>query len=292
MELAGTLPALITPMKDGGVDEDALRALVNKQIEGGVSGLVPCGTTGESVTLSGAEYDLVVGAVVAETKGRVPVIAGAGTVSTSHSIELAKKAKAQGADGLLLVCPYYNKPTQAGLEAHFRAILDGCSMPTMLYNIPGRTGVDLQVETLLRLLDRSEIVAIKEATGNVLRAQEILTRAGDRIAVFSGDDALTLAMMSLGAQGVVSVTCNAFPSQVSEVTTLAAEGKWLEARRAHLRLAPVHQSMFVESNPGPIKFIASELGLCQPEIRLPMVWPSKVTQDTLRGTLQQAGLLS
>lgn len=279
-------------MKDGAVDETSLRALVNKQIEAGVAGLVPCGTTGESVTLSIREYEQVVGAVVEETAGRVPVFAGAGTISTAHSIELCKRAKAKGTDGLLLVCPYYNKPTQAGLEAHFRAIFAACSLPTMLYNIPSRTGIDLQVETLLRLADRSEIVAIKEATGNVLRAQEIIARAGERFTVLSGDDALTLPMMSIGAKGVVSVTANAFPSQVSAVTSLALEGKWEQARRAHLQLVPVHQAMFIESNPGPIKFVAHRLGLCAPEVRLPMVWPDEESQRTIQEVLRQAGLAS
>ncbi|HHH30374.1 MAG TPA: 4-hydroxy-tetrahydrodipicolinate synthase, partial [Polyangiaceae bacterium] len=180
LSLRGVFPALVTPFADGAVDEEALRALVERTIEGGVAGLVPCGTTGECVTLDDAEHGRVIRCVVEQAAGRVPVIAGAGTASTRHSIHLAQQAKDVGADGLLLVCPYYNRPSQAGLEAHFRAILDEVPLPAVLYNIPGRTGVDLSVDTLERLSDVPEIVAIKEATGSVLRSQQIIARCGDR----------------------------------------------------------------------------------------------------------------
>lgn len=290
LTLEGTFPALVTPFRDGSIDEAALRALVERVIAGGVAGLVPCGTTGESVTLGDAEHATVVRIVVEEARGRVPVIAGAGTVSTRHSIHLARAAKEAGADGLLLVCPYYNRPTQAGLEAHFRAILGDVSLPTVLYNIPGRTGTDLALDTLERLADVPEIVAIKEATGNVHRSQNILARCGDRFQVLSGDDALTLPILSVGGAGVISVSANAFPREVSDVTRLWSEGKVAEARALHMRLLPVHHAMFVESNPGPIKALLADAGHLAPELRLPLVWPEESSVAELRAACAAAGV--
>lgn len=281
----GTMPALVTPFADGAIDEGALRALVSYCIEGGVNGLVPCGTTGESVTLSEHEHARVVRIVVEETKGRVPVVAGAGTVSTAHTIELARLCKEAGADGLLLVCPYYNRPTQDGLEAHFRAVLAAVPLPSILYNIPGRTGVDLSLETLERLANVRELVAVKEATGNVMRAQQIVAKLGDRFTVLSGDDALTLPMIAGGGRGVISVTANVLPRETSEVVRLAAQGRWNEAKALHLRLLAVHDAMFLESNPGPVKAAVVARGLAKPEIRLPLVWPKASTIEKLTATL-------
>jgi 4-hydroxy-tetrahydrodipicolinate synthase len=288
LTLRGTYPALVTPFRDGQVDESALRALVDHVIEGGVEGVVPCGTTGESVTLSDAEHARVIAVVVEQAKGRVPVIAGAGTVSTRHTIELAEHARAAGADGLLLVCPYYNRPTQAGLEAHFRAVLAAVPLPSILYNIPGRTGVDLALETLERLADVPAIVGIKEATGNVMRAQQILARCGDRFAVLSGDDALTLPMLSVGACGVISVTANLLPRSTSEVCRAWHAGDARRARELHLGLLPVHESLFIESNPGPVKMALSRGGLLAPEVRLPLVWPTADTGRKLEAVLARA----
>ena len=290
MTFTGTLPALVTPFRDGQVDEDALRALVERCIEGGVEGLVPCGTTGESVTLSTAEHTRVVRIVVEQANKRVPVVAGAGTVSTAHTIELSEIAKHAGADGLLLVCPYYNRPTQEGLEAHFRAVLRAVPMPTILYNIPGRTGVDLSVETLSRLSDVREIVGMKEATGNVLRSQQILTACGDRFTVLSGDDTLTLPILSIGGKGVISVVANLFPRETSEVVRLFNAGKHEAARALHLRLAPVHESMFIEANPGPIKAAMAKREWLRPEIRLPLVWPKAATMEKVESAITKAGL--
>ncbi len=290
LRVDGVLPALVTPFRGGRIDEAALRALVDRVIDGGVSGLVPCGTTGESVTLDDAEHGRVVRIVVEQAKGRVPVIAGAGTVSTRHSIHLAEQARAAGADGLLLVCPYYNRPTQAGLEAHFRAILAAVPLPAVLYNIPGRTGVDLAVETLERLGDVAPIVAIKEATGNVLRSQEILARCGDRFTVRSGDDALTLPVLSVGGRGVISVTANAFPREVCRVVERWAAGDAGGARTEHLRLFPVHQAMFLESNPGPVKAVLAAAGHLAPEVRLPLAWPSEATAAKVRAICDAANV--
>lgn len=290
MAYEGVYTALITPFRGGAIDERALRDLVERNIAGGVSGLVPCGTTGESVTLHGDEPGRVMRIVVDQAKKRVPVIAGTGTVSTHHTVELSRVAREAGADGLLLVCPYYNRPTQAGLEAHFRHVLKEVPLPAILYNIPGRTGVDLALETLEALCDVPSIVGIKEATGNVIRAQEILARFGDRFSVLSGDDALTLPMLSVGGSGVISVTSNIFPAEVSAVTAAWKAGDVAGARRKHLGLVPVHNAMFVESNPGPVKFAASLGGHIAPEIRLPLVWPSAASQEKVSATLARAGL--
>lgn len=279
LDLKGTFPALVTPMRDGGVDEHALRGLVARTIEGGVAGLVPCGSTGESVTLDDAEHLAIVRAVVDEAAGRVPVIAGAGTSSTRRSIRLAQQAKAAGADGLMLVNPAYNKPTQPGLEAHFRAIVAAAPLPTILYNIPGRTAVDLSADTLGRLADVPEIIGIKEATGTVIRAQQILSRFGDRFTVLAGDDALTLPMLAIGGQGVVSVTANVFPKETVQVAKRWHAGDVEGARAQHLRLLPVHQSMFLETNPGPVKAVLAEAGHVAPEVRAPLVWPMRATID-------------
>lgn len=287
----GAFTALVTPFADGRVDVDTLRALVERQIEGGINGLVPCGTTGESVTLDKAETETVFRAVVEQAKGRVPVIAGVGTNDTQKSIGLAALAKKCGADGLLVVVPYYNKPTQKGLEAHFRTLLDAARMPAMLYNIPGRTGIDLALETFASLADVEHVVAIKEATGNVVRAQQILARCGDRFDVLSGDDAITLPMMASGGSGVVSVTSNLLPGPVSKVASLMLEGKLAEARALHMKLVLVHESMFIEANPGPVKALMARAGLLKPEIRLPMVWPEPSTVERAASILDAAGFV-
>jgi len=290
LDVSGVHPALVTPWKHGVVDVDALRALVERMIEGGVSGLIPCGTTGESVTLDDEEHGLVVRTVVEQAAGRVPVLAGAGTVSTKHSIHLAQQAKGAGADGLMLVCPYYNKPTQAGLDAHFRAIVDAVPLPFIIYNIPGRTGVDLTVDTLAGLGDVPELVGIKEATGNVMRSQEILARCGDRFAVLAGDDANILPILAVGGVGVVSVTANAFPAQVCDVVAKWSAGDLAGARAAHLRLLPVHQAMFIETNPGPIKGLLARQGLVESSVRPPLAWPEDAVIDRLVAVCRAAGL--
>ena len=286
---AGALTALVTPFRDGQVDVEALRALVEAQIAGGIDGLVPCGTTGESVTLSTAEHALVVRSVVEQARGRVPVVAGAGSVSTAHSIDLVRLARDAKADGVLIVVPYYNKPTQAGLVAHYRAVLSAVSMPTILYNIPGRTGVDLGLDAMAQLAEVPEIVAVKEATGNVVRSQALLARFGERFTILSGDDGLTLPILSVGGQGVISVTSNLLPREVSEVIRLWNAGDVAGARRLHLRLVPVHESMFVESNPGPVKAALARLGRLAPEVRLPLVWPSAASQKLTLDALEAAG---
>jgi len=270
----GAFTALVTPFRDGAVDVEALRALVEAQIAGGIDGLIPCGTTGESVTLTATEHALVVRTVVAQAARRVPVVAGAGSVSTAHAIELAHASREAGADGLLVVVPYYNKPTQAGLVAHYRALARAVPMPTILYNIPGRCGVDLGLDAMAQLAEVPEIVAVKEATGNVLRSQALVARFGDRFSVLSGDDALTLPILAVGGAGVISVTANILPWAVSEVVRLWRRGDVAGARALHQRLLPVHEAMFVESNPGPVKSALAKAGRIAPEVRLPLAWPA------------------
>jgi 4-hydroxy-tetrahydrodipicolinate synthase len=286
----GAYTALVTPFRGGELDEKALRDLVERQIAAGIDGLVPCGTTGESVTLVGDEHARVVRIVVEQSKGRVPVIAGAGSNSTTKTVALSKACREAGADALLLVCPYYNKPTQAGLEAHFRAVLQAVPMPTMLYNIPGRTHVDLSAQTFLRLMDVEHIVAIKEATGNVVRAQEVAALCGDRFAILSGDDALTIGIMAVGGCGLVSVASNAFPKEVADIVHEMRDGDLAGARAAQHRMLPVYASMFVEPNPGPVKYVMAEAGHIAPEIRLPMTWPTETAKEHIRAAIDMAGI--
>ena len=260
--LRGAFTALVTPFQDDAdeIDFDALDALVERQIAGGIAGLVPCGTTGETPTLTDAEQTEVVRRTVAAAKGRAHVFAGTGSFSTRKTIEASKRALEAGATGVMVVMPYYNKPTQDGLFEHVRAVAQAVlSAPIILYNIPGRSGIDLGVETTERIVAACpNVVATKEATGNVLRCQELKRRLGTRLTVLSGDDALTLAMMAVGADGVISVTSNVYPAEVSEVVALASKGAsngasngdWAGARAKHFRLVPVHDAMFLESNPG------------------------------------------
>lgn len=287
----GALTALVTPFRDDKVDEKALRAIVADQIAGGIDGLVPCGTTGESVNLSHAEYEKVLQIVVDETRKRVPVIAGAGSASTRHTIELAQLAKRVGVDGLLVVVPYYNKPTQDGIYAHYAAVASAVPLPLMAYNIPGRSAVDMALSTLERLAGIDSIVAIKEATGNVLRSSDILASLGERLTVLSGDDALTLPIMAVGGQGVVSVASNVAPSEVSKLVDLAKAGDYAAARKQHQRLRVLYEAMFIETSPGPVKAAMAMRGLMTSEIRLPMVSPGEASLARIRKALSELGLV-
>jgi len=273
LALQGTLTALVTPFSADGesLDLPALEALVEAQIQGGVSGLVPCGTTGEAPTLTEEEQLQVIKTTVAIAKGRVPVVAGTGSFSTKKTIHASKAALEAGADGVMVVMPYYNKPSQEGMRQHVLAIAKAVPCSIVLYNIPGRSVVDLAAETTARICDEApNVVAMKEATGNVLRAQELARRLGDRLTVLSGDDALTLPMMSVGARGVISVTSNVLPGPVSEVTRLALAGDWAGARKRHLALLELHGSMFLEPNPAPAKAALAHLGKMKPSVRLPL----------------------
>ncbi len=284
LSLQGTYTALVTPFRpDTSIDWAAFERLLEGQVAGKVSGVVPCGTTGESPTLSHDEHNDVVRRTVGVIKGRTQVIAGTGSNSKREAIEMSKAAEAAGVDALMVVVPYYNKPTQEGLFRHFVEVAKSVRLPIVVYNIPGRTGIDLAAETLARICDAAaNVVATKEATGNVLRAQKLASLLGDRLTILSGDDALTLPMMSVGARGVISVTSNLLPTDVSDVTTLALQGKWTEARRAHAALFSVHEAMFIEANPGPVKALLADTGMMLDGVRSPLVPVTEGTRAILK----------
>lgn len=286
--LSGTFTAIVTPFtKDGAeVDFEALDRLVDAQIAGGVSGLVPCGTTGESPTLSDEEQRDVIARVVQRTAGRVPVLAGTGSFSTKKTVSASKVAVQAGADGVMIVMPYYNKPSQDGMRAHVLEVAAAVDTPIVLYNIPGRSVVDLAADTTEKICKEAKnVVGMKEATGNVLRCQELVKRLGDRLTVLSGDDGLTLPMMAVGAKGVISVTSNVLPAETSRVTTLFLQGKLEEARRAHFDLLDLHALMFVEPNPAPAKAALAHLGMMNPSVRGPLVPASSPLAERIAAEL-------
>jgi 4-hydroxy-tetrahydrodipicolinate synthase len=289
LRFEGTYTALVTPMRDEPgepIDWDALDRLLEAQIAGGVSGIVPCGTTGESPTLSHEEHAQVVERTIRRVKGRVQVIAGAGSNSTREAIALSQHAAGAGADAVMVVVPYYNKPTQEGLYRHFVAIAASVRVPVVLYNIPGRSVVDLAPETLARIAEAApNVVAVKEATGNVLRAQRIVQTMGPRMTVLSGDDALTWPMIAVGARGVISVTSNVLPAEVSRATRLALDGAMEQARSAHLALLPVHDAMFLEASPAPVKAALAMRGLTRDTVRPPLVACTEGTRRAIAAAL-------
>ena len=277
LRLEGTLTALVTPFKDDqSIDWDAFDKHVEAQVAGGVSGIVPCGTTGESPTLEHEEELEMIRRCVKLAKGKCIVLAGTGSNATKTTLQSTQNAVRAGVDAVMLVVPYYNKPTDDGLYRHFTEVAASVSVPVVLYNIPGRTGIDLNLDTIGRICETaSNVVAVKDATGNVLRAQETVRRFGSRLTVLSGDDGLTLPMISVGARGVISVTSNLFPAEVSRVTRLALEGKLEEARREHFALLPVHEAMFVEANPSPLKAVLADKGRMKDVVRGPLARASE-----------------
>jgi 4-hydroxy-tetrahydrodipicolinate synthase len=288
----GVGTALITPFThDGSLDEAAVKRLARRQIEAGVHFLSPCGTTGEAPTLTHRDKLRVVELVLGEAKGKVPVLAGAGGYDTREAIELARDMERVGADGLLSVTPYYNKPTQEGLYQHFKAIADATQLPIMLYNVPGRTNVNMSVETTLRLSEIRNIVAIKEASGNVVQMAEIIAGAREDFMLLSGDDPLTVAVMAIGGRGVVSVASNEAPSEMAQVVELCEKGDFAAARKLHHWLLPLIQVNFVETNPIPCKAAMAAMGLIEENYRLPMVPPSAATRNKVVQVLQNLKML-
>ena len=290
----GTYTALVTPFtKDGSVDEPRLRELVENQIKAGVDGLVPCGTTGESPTLNHEEHNHVIELVVKFAAKRCQVIAGTGSNSTDEAISLTRHAKQAGADASLQVSPYYNKPTQAGLYAHFRAIAEASDLPMVLYNIPGRCGVDIANETIARLRrDLPKlVVGIKEATGNVDRVSQMRAMVDREFCILSGDDSLTLPMMSVGAVGVISVASNVVPREVTELSHAALKGDYERAGRIHARLFPLFKDLFIETNPVPVKAVLAMMGQMEEAYRLPLVAMADTNRAQLRKTLAALGVL-
>jgi 4-hydroxy-tetrahydrodipicolinate synthase len=290
---AGAGTALVTPFaRDGAVDEPALRRLVRRQIEGHIDVLVPCGTTGESATMTAAEQERVVAITIEEAKGGVPVLAGAGSNDTRVAIEKAKHMAALGADGVLSVGPYYNKPTPEGFHRHFSAIAEASTVPVVVYNVPGRTGSNIDAKTLLRLATHANIVAVKEASGNLGQVAEILRDRPSGFEVLSGDDAFTLAFMAHGGEGVISVVANQVPGPMHDLVAAAARGGFAEARRIYNRLLRLMNLNFVESSPIPVKASLALLGLCEESYRLPLCPPSDATREALRSALRELELLS
>jgi len=288
----GSLVAMVTPFRDGRVDEATLRDLVEFHVQHGTDGLVPCGTTGESPTLSHEEHNRVVEVVIQAAAGRIPVVAGTGSNSTAEAIELTVHAARAGAAGALLVSPYYNKPTQEGLYRHFRAVAEAApDLPLILYNIQGRTAVNIETDTLARLAQIPNIVGVKEASGSLDQMTQVILACGPDFTVVSGDDNLTLPLMAVGGRGVISVLGNFMAREIADLTHAALEGDWKRARELHLRLYPLCRAMFIETNPIPVKEAMAMLGMVRAEWRLPMCAMSAGNRDRLRTTLVQAGVL-
>jgi 4-hydroxy-tetrahydrodipicolinate synthase len=285
----GSIVALVTPFEDGKLDLEALDGLVEFQIEGGTNGIVPCGTTGESATLSHEEHEAVIERVVKRVDGRIPVIAGTGSNSTHEAIRLTRFAKEVGADGALLITPYYNRPTQEGLYRHFESIARSVDIPLILYNVPSRTGVNMLPETVIRLAELKNIIAIKEASGSMDQTAEILR--GADIDVLSGDDSLTLPLMSIGASGVISVAANVVPKDMVDMVDLASEGDFQGARDIHMRLFPLFKALFIETNPIPVKTALAILGKTSPELRMPLCAMAPAARQTLEKVLAELGIV-
>ena len=289
----GTGTALVTPFRhDGSLDERALHGLIQRQIEAGIDFLVPCGTTGESPTLTHEEHLRVVEVAVKLAKGKIPVLAGAGGYNTMEVIARAKELAAIGADGILSVTPYYNKPTQEGLFQHFRAIAEAVSLPIILYSVQGRTGVNIEPGTVKRLAEIENIVGIKEASGNISQMAAILNSVPDDFIALSGDDVITLPLMALGGRGVISVVSNEIPAEMTKLTRLALQGSFDGAREIHRRYHPLMEINFVESNPIPVKAALAEMGLLEAVWRLPLVPPKAENRARIRGVLETLGLVA
>ncbi len=288
----GSLTALITPFRKGKVDEQAFQDFVNWQIEQGSHGLVPCGTTGESPTLTHAEHKRVVELCVEAADGRVPVIAGAGSNSTSEAIDFTKHAKEAGADAVLVVTPYYNKPTQEGLVLHYLAIANAVDIPIIIYNIPARCVIDMSVETMAKLAEHDNIVGVKDATNDLTRPQKMLQLVGEKFCQLSGEDGTSVAFLAQGGKGCISVTANVAPHLCAQLQDSWHLGTYEDAFRVRDILAPLHEAMFVETNPGPVKFAASLLGKCAPDTRLPLA-PLKIkSKARIEEAMRAAGLLN
>lgn len=288
----GVLTALVTPFSDGNIDEKALRELVETQIDAGVNGLVPCGSTGESATLSHEEHERVVELVVASTRGRVPVVAGTGSNNTREAIHLTRHAKQAGADGALLISPYYNKPTQAGIVAHYEAVAKETRFPILVYNIPGRTASNILPETMVRLAGIEHIVGVKEACGNIDQIGQVLARCPEDFDVLSGDDSYTLPLLALGGKGVICTSSNVAPKEMCELVRAFQDGDIARARAAHRRLLPLFGALFCETNPIPVKAALHLMGrVPDDQVRLPLTPITPANREALQGVLKELGLL-
>lgn len=287
----GSCVAIVTPHRKGEVDYDALKKLVNWHIESGTDCIVPCGCTGEAATLSADEHKKVIKTVIREVDGRCKVMAGAGSNSTRETIELTEFAKKAGSDGVLLITPYYNKPTQEGLFKHYEKVALSVDIPICLYNVPGRTGVNMEPKTVARLSELDNIVAIKEASGSVSQGAEVIRLCKDKITLLSGDDSLTYPLMALGGKGVVSVAANIIPAKMHALCDLFLKGEREEALKIHYKYLPLMDALFIETNPGPVKEALALMGRISPELRLPLVNISAVSKEKLQGVLSEYNLL-
>jgi 4-hydroxy-tetrahydrodipicolinate synthase len=288
----GSFTALVTPFKNGSVDEAAFRALVNWQIEEGTNGLVPVGTTGESPTLSHDEHKKVVEWCVQEVRGRVPVVAGAGSNSTAEAIDFSKHAEKAGADAVLIVTPYYNKPTQEGLYQHYKAINDAIGIPIIIYNIPPRSIIDMSVDTMARLYELKNIAGVKDATANMVRVSQQRAAMGEGFNQLSGEDGTALGFNAHGGHGCISVTSNVAPRLCSEFQAATLRGDYAAAIKLQDKLMPLHSALFVETSPAPVKYALSVLGKCDETLRLPMVPVNEKTRATVREAMVHAGLIN
>lgn len=285
---SGSMVAIVTPFDaQGKFDEETYRQLIEFQIESGTDVIVPCGTTGESATLDFDEHEYVIKVCIEQVNKRVPVIAGTGANNTAEAIQLSQNAKTMGADGLLLVCPYYNKPSQEGIFQHYKKLAEEVALPQVLYNVPGRTGVNMTADTTVRLAEFKNIVAIKEASGDLTQVGQILARAGEKIDVISGDDFLTYPMMCCGAVGVISVSANAIPKQVKDMVEAVLNGDYMMGRKLHLELLDFHNAMFIESNPVPVKTTLELMGKLSAGVRLPLVPMQQANLDKLKAVLSK-----
>jgi len=289
--IRGSIVAIVTPFRNGKVDEKALGNLIEWHIKEGTDAIVPCGTTGESATLDYKEHFRVIKFTVDVVNKRVPVIAGTGANGTDETIMITKEAKKSGADAALLVSPYYNKPTQEGLYRHYKAVAEAVKIPIVLYNVPGRTAVNMLPSTVARLAEIKNIVAIKEATGDMKQVSEVIRLCGDRLAVISGDDFTTIPLMALGGKGVISVSANVAPKLVAQMCALWEQGKYDEARKIHFQLEPLNAAMFIETNPIPAKTALAMMGKIKEEFRLPLCEMSTANRDKLKGILKGMKLI-
>ena len=287
----GAIVAIVTPFKNGKVDEEALRRLIEEQIVGGTDGIAPCGTTGESTTLSHEEHDRVIEIVIDAVKKRVPVIAGTGSNSTAEAIRLTKHACQAGADAALVVCPYYNRPTQEGLYQHYKTVAEAAPIPIIIYNIPGRTGVNMLPETMERLAKIPNIVGVKEAAGSIKQMSDIINLCGTDFTVLSGDDAFTLPLLALGGKGVISVISNLVPADMAGLVDAFFAGDLNKARELHRRMSPLIDALFIETNPTPIKTALAMMGKIEYELRLPLCRMEEKNESALKKAMQDYGLL-
>ncbi len=288
---SGSMVALVTPFKNGKVDWGSLEGLVEFHIKNGTQGIVPCGTTGESATLTHEEHNDVVKAVVKAAKKKVPVIAGTGSNSTQEAIDFTREAEKAGVEGALLISPYYNRPTQEGIYQHYKKVASTVGIPLIIYNIPSRTGSKIEPETLARLSEIKNIAGVKEATGSVDQAIDVLRLCGDRLAVYSGEDSLTFSLMALGGKGVISTVANVAPKEMSELTQACMQGDWERGRKLQFQLIPLIRSLFIETNPIPVKTALSLMGKCQGELRLPLTPMAEPNLKKLKQAITDFGLI-